>query len=124
VGQPPLSPWSHHAARGLPGNRPSCHIEPVDELSRAVMLCSVSYLESRAVLEAEPSDAFGNAANELTHRARAVLQKTFTISAGWTSEGELAQDAELVKAEVIRRHPDLSPEAAQAAANYWAFCNR
>ncbi|SEN58456.1 hypothetical protein [Actinacidiphila rubida] len=95
----------------------------MDELSRAVILISVSYLKSDAVLTAEFADAFGTAADEWRARARAVQSETFTVPVDWDGGG-LGELRDVVRAEIARRHPELSAEAADAIADYWAFCNR
>ena len=99
------------------------------ELSRAVTV----YVTTRPYGYPRPdasalAAAFGSeSAAALRARVDVLIGEMFAATPPWAERNGPMEDVEIydaVVSSVGERHPELSPEAVAALANYYTFCNR
>jgi hypothetical protein len=79
---------------------------------------------------AAPAAEFGaESAAALKVRVDALIGEMFAATPPWLETGEpvMLEDSDIYRAvmsTVGLRHPELSPEAVAALANYYTYCNR
>lgn len=98
------------------------------ELSRAVAVYVTTRPHGFPHQDPEAlAEAFGPEAEDLKRRIDGLIGEMFTAPPPWLGRSEPMQLDELfrvVGASVGERHPELSPEAVTALANYYTYCNR